>query len=434
MPTPSTAPHQVRILPMAGADAARFLAVDESAFFFDRTGVTLEQATAELDWSRCFAATPDPAGTPAGEERLAGVYASYDMALSAPGPQGGCSPVPMSGLTWVGVHPDHRRRGVLRAMMRHHLDEVHESGLAPLSGLHAAEVGIYGRFGYGVASLETRVELGRRTALQAPGLEEAAASVRTSLVAADSDEVAKTVHEVHLQAAAGTLGAVTRPERFGRAALSEIPAFHRGEEPQQALVARRSGEATGYALLRRKQDWRDGVPGGTVKVTEVTALDLASRLALARRLVDFDLTVSTTMEGLGTDDPVIWWAGGPRAVKARTWDSLWIRLVDVDRALTARGWAGPCDVVLDVVDDLCPWNARRWRLTVDERGAATCEPTGDQADLRLSVQSLGAAYLGGRSLSSEAGLGLVEELRPGAVRRLSLAMRADVVPTAAIAF
>ena len=129
MPTPSTAPHQVRILPMAGADAARFLAVDESAFFFDRTGVTLEQATAQLDWSRCFAATPDPAGTPAGEERLAGVYASYDMALSAPGPQGGCSPVRMSGLTWVGVHPDHRRRGVLRAMIRHHLDEVHESGL-----------------------------------------------------------------------------------------------------------------------------------------------------------------------------------------------------------------------------------------------------------------------------------------------------------------
>ena len=118
----------------------------------------------------------------------------------------------------------------------------------------------------------------------------------------------------------------------------------------------------------------------------------------------------------------------------KTYDSLWLRLIDVGAALTARGYSSACDVVLDVVDPVCPWNQRTWRLTVDDEGVATCEPSSDPPDVRLPVQSLGAAYLGSRSVATQADQGLVAELTPGSVRQLSRAMSRDREPVGAIEF
>lgn len=434
MPADPVTGEPVRILSMQQSDAGRVLAVDLSAFFFDPTGHSPERSLAHFDWDRTFAATQDPAATPAGEERLSGIYTAYDMAVTAPGPEGSLSPVPMAGLSWVSVHPDHRRRGVLSAMIRHHLHDLHQSAAAPTSGLHAAEVPIYGRFGYGVASVESTLELGRGTTFTAPSLEEAAAQVNTSFVAADSDDAAAVLHDLHVRCGAATLGAVVRPERMARPLLVDVPAERRDREPLQVMFARVGGEVTGYALFSRKQGWVDFGPNGTVNVPEIAALDPASLLALARRVVDFDLTVSTRVSGRGLDDPLTWWAGGPRAARLRSFDSLWIRVVDVDAALTARGYAVPCDLVLDVADELCPWNAGCWRLTVDAAGTARCVPTQDEPELRLPVAALGSAYLGGRSIMALAQQGLVAELRPGAVQELSRAMQADLAPTGAIEF
>ena len=107
---------------------------------------------------------------------------------------------------------------------------------------------------------------------------------------------------------------------------------------------------------------------------------------------------------------------------------------DVDAALTARGYSSACDVVLDVVDPVCPWNQRAWRLSVDDQGVATCQPTGDEADVRLPVQALGAAYLGSRSIAAQAHQRLVTELTPGTLRLLSRAMSCDREPVGATEF
>src|SRR6185312_15714359 len=81
-----------------------------------------------------------------------GIYGVFPLTLSIPGPGGGLRQVPCAGLTWVGVHPDHRRRGVLTAMLRHHFEQVHEEIGTHVSALHASEPAIYGRHGYGLAS------------------------------------------------------------------------------------------------------------------------------------------------------------------------------------------------------------------------------------------------------------------------------------------
>jgi len=67
-------------------------------------------------------------------------------------------------------------------------------------------------------------------------------------------------------------------------------------------------------------------------------------------------------------------------------------------------------------------------------GVATCLPTSDDADVRLPVQALGAAYLGSRSLATQTHQGLITELTPGSVRLLSRAMSRDREPVGAIEF
>jgi len=417
----------ISIVPLTAADRERLLAVDLAAFFFDPNAHPADIVTSHLDWARTFGASRE------GSDELAGVYSSYDMTVTAPGPLDTLTRVPMAGLTWVSVHPDHRRRGILRQMITHHLSQLHEQGVA-LSGLHAAEVLIYGRFGYGVSSLELELELERGAVFTAPSLEEAAGRVTTRFFAADSDDAARAVHELHLRCAADTLGAVIRPERMARPFLVDLPLTRQGREPWQVLLADVDGEPSGYAIFSRKSKWEDWRAKGKVTVQELAAADPATLLALARRLVDFDLTAAITINSTTADSPLLWWAGGPRAMGVKTFDSLWLRLIDVDAALTARGYSSACDVVLDVVDPVCPWNQRTWRLTADSDGVATCVPTSDDADLRLPVQALGAAYLGSRSIAAQAHEGLVTELTAGSVRQFSRAMSRDREPVGAIEF
>jgi len=415
------------IVPLTAADRQRLLNVDLAAFFFDPTAYPVDVVTDHLDWARTFGATRE------GGDELAGIYTSFDMSVTAPGRLDALTRVPMAGLSWVSVHPDHRRHGILREMMTHHFAGLHDQGVA-LSGLHAAEVPIYGRFGYGISSLELELKLDRGTVFSAPSLDDAASKVTTRFVAADSDDAAEAVHELHLRCAKHTLGAVTRPERMARPLFADLPLTRQGREPWQVLLGHVDGQPAGYAVFSREAKWKGFRAKGKVAVCELAAVDPAMLLALARRLVDFDLTTSITIGGRGADDPLLWWAGGPRALGVTSCDSLWLRLIDVGAALTARGYSSACEVVLDVVDPICPWNQRAWRLTVDPDGVATCAPTAADADVRLPVQALGAAYLGSRTCATQAHQGLVTELKAGSVRALSRAMSCDREPVGAIEF
>jgi hypothetical protein len=163
--------------------------------------------------------------------------------------------------------------------------------------------------------------------------------------------------------------------------------------------------------------------------------DPAAKLTLLRRLVDFDLIGTVKVGTVGVDDPLVLWAGGPRATsEVATYDSLWVRLVDLPEALQDRTWSAPCDVVVEVADRSAPWNHGSWRIRADAAGLATVERSTREADLRLPVEALGGAYLGGGNLVALHRAGLVAERRPGAVAELWRAMRTDVAPTAALMF
>ena len=93
-------------------DAQELAAVfdlDQWAFGFDTEGDDEQPARALLGAGRVHGAHLDGV--------LRGAYTVLPQDLPVPG-----GSVPAAGVTWVGVHPAARRRGVLTAMMRHHLE------------------------------------------------------------------------------------------------------------------------------------------------------------------------------------------------------------------------------------------------------------------------------------------------------------------------
>lgn len=409
-------------------DAERFLATEHTVWFQEVSAAPLEQQLLGLA-ERLRYAVELPDGDP---RTYAGVYAVYPMTLSVPGTDAGRAWVPCAGLSWVGVHPDHRRRGVLAAMMRHHLEQVHAEPGTHVSALHASEPAIYGRFGYGCASVEHEVELGRGAGLTAPGLDDEAALVTTHLATLSDPGMAARLRACHLQVASP--GAVVGDDSFYERFCYEAPEDLRGHESWRVLFARRDGADVGFAVFRRTHKWEKSRPSGELAVWAVVGRP-AAQLALLRRLVDFDLMGEVTVGRVGIDDPLLLWAGGPRsATDVGTFDSLWVRLVDLPDALQERAYAEPCDLVVEVDDTHAPWNHGCWRIHIDDAGQATVERSSADADLRLPVQTLGGAYLGSGNLVALQRAGLVTEQRPGAVAALWRAMRTDVAPGPAFSF
>jgi GNAT superfamily N-acetyltransferase len=410
-------------------DDRRYLATEEVVWFEEPSAAPVERQLASLPPDRRFAAEVEGADA----HSYPGVYGVYPLDVMVPGsPDGTARSVPAAGLTWVGVHPDHRRRGVLSAMMRDHLERVHVDPRTALSVLHASEPSIYGRFGYGPASLEMQVELGSGTTFTAPGLDQAAAAVTTHLVEGTREGVAQRLRECHRRWA-GMGEVVLHPEYYVRA-VDWMPEELRDREPPRVLFAQQDGADVGFALVRRAPKWERGRHAGRVDVWCLVG-SLAAQLALARRLVAFDLVSTVVVKRVGPDHPLLLWVGGPRGTAdLGTFDSLWVRLVDLPRALEARAWSAPCDVVVEVADTHAPWNAGVWRLRADGSGAVHVERTTRDADLRMPVEALGAAYLGGGNLVAQQVAGLVEERRVGATAELWRALRTPVSPHASFGF
>lgn len=404
-------------------DPAKYLATDQLVWFAEVTDADAEHLRLGLPEDQRFVVD-----LPDGPEDLhSGVYGVRPMEMSLPGG----TVVPIAGLTWVGVHPDARRRGVLTAMMTDHLSRSHDADQA-ISALHASEVGIYGRFGYGMAALQLQVSIGRGTTFTAPHLDEEASGITTHLVDMAAPGVTERMRACQSSAAGAFPGTIVGSPDFVDLMSLEPSEVLRDKEPRRVLFARRDGQDVGFVGLRREHKWDQGRPSGTVTVGAFSGTP-AARLALARRVVDLDLMGTTKLESIGVDDPLLGWVGGPRATgDLQTWDSTWVRLVDLEAAWPLRTYEGDCDVVVEVEDRYAPWNAGRWRLTA-RNGSGTATRTDGAADVVLDVAALGAGYLG-HGIGGLLRAGLVREQRPGAYAELARAMRTAVGPEPSIGF
>ncbi|MFT3970309.1 MAG: GNAT family N-acetyltransferase [Micropruina sp.] len=392
------------------------LDLDTWAFPSSHDAAALAELPDPLTWDRTYGMVD--AGR---ADRLVAMHASYPFSR-CPVPGGR---LPAAGLTWVAVHPEWRRRGVLRTMMAGHF-EHRRAASEPISILFAAEPAIYGRFGYGLASKQLSLTMPRRAALrEVSGAEGVTVRVETL----DVNTHIAVVEELH--GAVERPGWVTRETPQLRATSYADPAaFREGFEPARILIAERDGNAVGYALFRRRGGWESSGPTGVVRVREVVAADPAVSRMLWERLLDLDLTTEVTVAHLPVDDPLLNLLVDVRIAQPRWQDNLWLRIIDLPAALAGRRYQADLDVVLEVSDALLPDNAGRWRVRARAFGDARVTRTSDEADLALDVREVGACYLGGTSLAELGAAGLVTALTPDALARTSAAFGWPVAPVA----
>ena len=354
------------------------------------------------------------------DDRVVATSGIYSRSLTVPG-----AVVPMAGVTWVTVAPTHRRRGVLRAIMNRQLTELHEQEREAVAGLWAAEYPIYGRFGYAPATFRGGLT-GRTERLRLrPDVD--FGSGRVDAVPAEAYRAAATaVHESVRRSVPGNL---ERPDAWWTRILRDEPGDRDGATARRYLLhTEADGTVTGYAAYRVKSAWTDaGEPDGTLIVEEVRATSTPAYASLWRLLLAVDLVRTLQAPKLSPDDPLRHLLVDGRALHSTVVDALWLRLVDVGRALSARRYPARIDLVLDVRDPFCPWNDGRWHVWGHPAGAF-CDRTDRDPDIALGVEDLAAVYLGGTSLASLQAAGRVTEISPGAVTNASTAFGWPVTP------
>ncbi|GGW77076.1 GNAT family N-acetyltransferase [Streptomyces lomondensis] len=350
--------------------------------------------------------------------RPVGTAATHSFELTLPGE----TLAPAAGVTAVGVLPSHRRQGVLSAMMRHQLAEGRARGEF-LSVLLASEATIYGRFGYGPATYTARLTVPRhRAALAVPRARGAADAPATGsdtgsvevLRRADCGEILEEVYDRYRRAQPGAL---SRPHRWWALRAGQPPI---SPAPRYVAVHRDAdGVPDGYASY--------SIESGTLTVDETIAADDAVFTALARFVLGHDLVTEVVFQHVPPQHPLRWQFADFRAGEVSgDMDWLWVRLLDVPRALTARGWFMDGELVLDVEDPFLGEHGR-YLLTVRD-GKADCVPTDREPDLSLDVGDLGSVYLGGTAPSTLVRAGHIRAHRPGAAILADALFRADRSP------
>jgi predicted acetyltransferase len=372
---------------------------------------------------------------PALPARLAivGTTGVYSFQMAVPG-----AVFPVAGVSAVSVLPTHRRRGILRSLMRRQIADIASRGDEPIAALWASETPLYGRYGYGRASSHASFRFGRgEGALSAL----APADPSLTLRLAEPSEVVADLAKAYDVVLSGQPGFFSRDEDWWERVLDDPAEERQGRSPLRCLLATDGDGVRGYALYRSTPRWEEDtvLPDGVIDVWELIAADPAAGAALWRDLLSRDLVGSVTADLRPADDPLLYQLHDSRRARVHLVDNLWVRVIDLPAALARRAYSSPVDVVVEVTDGLLPANAGRWRLRAARPGgaagvggaaggAADCARTDEPADIALDVRELGAAYLGGTRLAALAAAGLVRELRPGAVGRLSTAMSWDPAP------
>jgi predicted acetyltransferase len=306
--------------------------------------------------------------------------------------------------------------------MRTGLDAIAARG-EPLAILWASEDAIYGRYGYGMATVRMSIEA-ERDRMRFRGDPSPVGQVRL----VDEEEAARILPPIYERVRRETPGMFARSEAWWREYRLPDPEHHRrGGGPRYFAVLDLDGVDEAYARYRVKNDWQEGIPASTLRVIEAVATSPLAHRELWRYLFGVDLVQKIEYWLLPADHPLFLLVTEPRRLRPRTGDGLWLRLVDVERALSARSYSADGTVTLELADAFLPANAGVWRLEVSG-GEARVSRSDAAPDLRLDIADLGSIYLGGFTFAELAKALRIEELAEGAVDRADDLFRTRSAP------
>lgn len=322
-----------------------------------------------------------------------------DLTLTVPGG----AQLPVAGLSFVAVAPTHRRRGILRAMYTELHTRIADAGY-PIAALTASEGGIYGRFGYGPATIEQEVSIDRRFA-EFHAVAPDPGGVRMVKPADHRDELIDIYDRWRRQ----TPGGLVRPAGLWDDLLADREKARGGGTEWFAFLHR-----DGYVLYRLHGDGPR-----VVRVGELTAATPEAHAALWRALLGLDLMEKVTT-WTHPGDALPYLLTNPRLARVTSSaDDLWLRIMDIPAALQARQYSSDLDTVLEVADGFRS-DGGRFALQIRD-GRAQCTPTGEPADVELDLDVLGSLYLGGHRADGFASANRLRAKDSELVQRLSAA-------------
>jgi len=337
----------------------------------------------------------------------------YPFEMTVPG-----GPMTCAGVTIVGVHPTHRRRGILRKMMTAQLADVRERG-EPIAALWASEDTIYGRYGYGPASRTGHVLLPRGTADLRLGLPEREGEIRLI----DHEEALRTFPRIYERIRQRRSGFILRTKPWWNTRILDDNEWRRGGAgPMNRVLLEIDGRPAGYAIYRifqHQTEWKR-----TLRVLEAIGLDPRATREIWRFLLGIDWMDDVQMRLLPLDHELWHLLARPRTLGMKVFDGLWVRPVDVGAALSGRSYATDGRVTLQIVSDpLFVDNVGTWTIADGRARRSSRRP-----DVRLDVQALGSVFLGGFSFAELARAELVEESARGGIARADALFRTDADP------
>ena len=311
----------------------------------------------------------------------------------------------------VTVTATHRRRGLLTRMMSQDLAAAKERGDL-VATLIAAEYPIYARYGFGPATSGAEWTVDVPRAGLDPRWSGPGDGSRIDLVSAE--DVRKLGPELHDRVRAVTPGVISRSDWWWRHNTGALRLDPKWTEPFYAVYRAANGEVEGLAAYEVDDKWGDAMqPQDTATVRDLLAATPAAERALWHYLCSIDWVTRVKSGQRAPDDLLPLLLPDARAARINsTGDWLWVRILDVVRALESRTYEGAGSLVLEVVDR-AGLTGGRYRLEASAQGAS-CTPTTESAELTLDVGDLARLWLGDESPARLVALGRVQEERAGA--------------------
>lgn len=399
---------QIDIRNITPIELTPFVRTIETAFGQEMRASDIPTFKRKIDLSRLHAAFDD--------EDIVATAGVFPFNLTIPGAE-----IPAAGVTMVGVLPTHRRRGILRQMMRIQLDEARSRGES-IAVLWASEDAIYQRFGYGPTANQAHIDTDPKTVRF---LDDDGPQGKVRFV--EVEDRMKVLPSIYDRVRAERPGMYERSHTWWEThSLLDPEHSRRGASPLLTVVLELDGKPEAYASYRVRPKWGDdAIPNGTLEVGETIGTSAVATREIWRYLFGVDLIRRVQAYYLPADFPLLLMVQESRALRFSFSEMFWLRLVDLRAALEARSYQSDGTVVLQIEDDFCPWNEGRWRL---DAGAGSVTSTEDDAGLVMKTNALAGAYMGGFSFSDLARAGRVTELVPGSLTKADAMFRTDVAP------
>ncbi|NIA25224.1 MAG: GNAT family N-acetyltransferase [Gammaproteobacteria bacterium] len=324
--------------------------------------------------------------------RIVGTGANLTFEMTVPG-----GSLPAGGVTAIGVLPSHRRRGILNEMMARLFDDSRSHG-EPLSILWASESSIYGRYGFGVATRHASREIER---IHARLSGDAPPAVRII----DKDEALRQFPSVYETVRRRYPGMIRRTERKWEIDLADLEPWRDGATANRFGLFEPDGVPQGYVRYRVKEKWENGQARSELVVAELIAITQDAYRDLWRYVFGIDLIETIKARGRPVREPLEHMLANPRRLTKSVTEGIWLRILDVERALAGRRYSTEDRVVLEVTG---PGDVAGRYLLEGGPDGATCRRTEAKPDLRLDIKALGMAYLGGHDFVTLAGASMAE--------------------------